>query len=375
MAGVRILFDLVDIRCVCVHNKLIHRVVVIAVFRRVVYQHFLDLFVLGRLEVVQNGVPELLSCDPLFIVDQLFDGGEAVCHIGDADLQAGNEVVNGAALLDGAAAGDAVVRQCRAEHVGDVTLRCLVDKVLYDHAVSGHFTQRLFPCRHQLVVGGHVLERTITLDEALAGGQIDAVVHDAKQQAGEVDVGHAGAAVAPLAGNGRLDAADRAVVVGILLGNAPVDKRGNDDLIVIECRHAEAKTHDLDAFVKELRVKVFVIADGQVGLRQARLRDGLKHHKAQFVDGILLIGGLTADGHILVHRRAGGAERVRLRAELVDGQGLDPQAGQKLERGLPGEPAGLHIRLIVGIHILIKASVAQGVTVGFDLKDELDEPH
>ena len=117
-----------------------------------------------------------------------------------------------------------------------------------------------------------------------------------------------------------------------------------------------------------------MIADGQVGLRQARLRDGLKHHKAQFVDGILLIGGLTADGHILVHRRAGGAERVRLRAELVDGQGLDPQAGQKLERVLPGEPAGADVGNIIGVHILVEAAVAQRVAVGLDLKDELDEP-
>ena len=280
VTGVRILFDLVDIRRVCVHDKLIHCIIVVSVFRRVLDQHPLDLLILGGLEIVQNGVPKLLPCDLLFIVDQLFDGREAVGHVGDADLQAGNEVVNGAALLDGAAAGDAVVRQRRAEHVGDVTLRCLVDKVLYDHAVSGHFTQRLVPGCHQLIVGCHILKEPIALDEPLAGGHIHTVIHDAQQQAREVDVGHTCAAVAPLAGNGSFHAADRAVIVGVLLGNAPVDKRGNDDLIVIECRHAEAKTHDLDAFVKELRVKVFVIADGQVGLRQARLRDGLKHHKA-----------------------------------------------------------------------------------------------
>ena len=110
-ARVVILGNLVDVGLVALDGQTVHVVVVVAVLGSTVDEHLLDARALLAGKVVLQGVPELLARDNALLVDELLDGGKAVCHVGDAHLQAADEVVDGAALLDGLATGDAVVSE------------------------------------------------------------------------------------------------------------------------------------------------------------------------------------------------------------------------------------------------------------------------
>ena len=124
------------------------------------------------------------------------------------------------------------------------------------------------------------MEASVALYKALAAGQIHAVIHDAEEQTGEVNVGHAGTAVAPFSGNGGLHAANGAVVIGIFLFDAPLDKGRDDNFVVVQGWHAEAQLHDLNALVEKFRIQVCVIADRQVRLGQTGLGHRLEHQEA-----------------------------------------------------------------------------------------------
>ena len=117
-----------------------------------------------------------------------------------------------------------------------------------------------------------------------------------------------------------------------------------------------------------------MIADCQVGLGQPCLTDGPQDQKGQFVYGISAIRGLSADRNILVHGASGTGKRVRLGADLVDGQRLDPEVSEKLHGLFLCYPSLFQVGCQIGIDILIKAAIAEGVSVGLDLQDQLDEP-
>ena len=72
-----------------------------------------------------------------------------------------------------------------------------------------------------------------------------------------------------------------------------------------------------------------------------------------------MICRLAADCDILIHRGAGRAQCMRLASDLVDGQCLDPEAGQQFQRFCFCDPLGPEILNKVRIHILIKSAVAQ----------------
>ena len=117
-----------------------------------------------------------------------------------------------------------------------------------------------------------------------------------------------------------------------------------------------------------------MVAHRQIGLGQPGLTDGLQHQEGQLVDCILAVQGLSADSHILIHGAACAGEGVGLRTDLIDGQCLDPQIGQQLHRLILGDAALLQIGGQIGVHILVKAAIGQGVTVGFNLQDQLNKP-
>lgn len=112
------------------------------------------------------------------------------------------------------------------------------------------------------------IEVAVPFGEAQAGFRIDPVVHGNQEYFREVHVTHARTTVAPFAGNRRLDAADRAVIIGVRFGYA----------VVHEGR--------------------------EVG---------------HLVDGILFVRCLSADGHVLVERAARTAQGVQLAADFFDG--------------------------------------------------------
>ena len=118
-----------------------------------------------------------------------------------------------------------------------------------------------------------------------------------------------------------------------------------------------------------------MIADRQVGLGKSRLADGLEDQEGQLVDGVLAICRLAANRDVLVHRASCAGECVRLGANLVDGQCFDPEVGEQFNCLFLGDVSPFQVGRQIGIYVLVEAAVAEGVSVGLDLQDQLDEPH
>ena len=185
MARIRVFLDFIEIRIIRLDDELIDTVIVVAIFRCVLDEHFLDALVRGRREIVKNGVPELGRRDALLVEHELLDRRERIRHVRDANLEARNEIVDGAALFDRLAAADAVIDERRAEDVRHVAFRGFVNRILNDDAVARHFAHGLVPCRKQFVIALHFRELAIALREAFAAREVDAVIHGAEQHARE----------------------------------------------------------------------------------------------------------------------------------------------------------------------------------------------
>ena len=240
-AGVLIFLHLIQVGCISINYQLICVIVVVAIFRRVIDQHLSDPLALFAGKVCRQSVHELIAGDlPLFI-NQFLDRGEAVSHVRDTDLQAGDEIVNGAALFDGLAASQAVLRQAGAEDVGHFALTRQVDRILDDDTCAGQLSDRAVPCLHELVKRFHIPEVAVILYKSLAAGHVDSVVHDHQENTGEVQVAHTGAAIAPFAGNCGLHTSDCGIAIGVLFPDTLLNKGRNDHFIVVESRHSGPK--------------------------------------------------------------------------------------------------------------------------------------
>ncbi|OPZ68354.1 MAG: hypothetical protein BWY81_00871 [Firmicutes bacterium ADurb.Bin467] len=350
-------------------------VVVVSVLRRALDEQLPDALALLAREVARKRVPQFGVRDALFLKHELLDRGQRVREVRDADLQPADEIVDRAALLERQPAADAVVAERRAEYVRHVFLERDVAYVLDDRAVAREVAYDDVPRAPELVVGGHVPKVADALNEPLAALRVDAVVHRDQQRLREVQKAHARAAVAPLAGDGGLDAADGAVVVRVRLLDAARDERGDDDLVVVERRHAEAELHDLDGLVHELVREPRVVAHRQVRLRQVRLRDGAEDQVRERVDRVPFVLRLAADGDVLVERRARAELRVRPGAHLVDRKRLEPEVRQELARGVPGDQTRGEVADVIGVEVLVHAAVGERVAVRLDLQHEVHEPH
>ena len=117
-----------------------------------------------------------------------------------------------------------------------------------------------------------------------------------------------------------------------------------------------------------------MVTDREIRLGEAGLRHGLQHEKRELVYGIAAVGRLAADGHVLIHRAARRRERVRLAPHLLDGERLDPEVREELQRLVAGDLPGINICLVVGIEILVEATERERVAVRFDLENHLGEP-
>ena len=237
-AGILILLHLIQVGCVSINYQLIGVVIVIAVLGCIIYEHLADSLSLFTGEVRCQCIHEFVARNPPLFIHKLLDRGEAVRHVRDADLQAGDEIVNGAALLDGLAAAQAVLGQAGAENIRNFALTGKVNGVLYDDACAGQFPDRAVPSLHQLVKRFHIPKVTVILHKSLAAGHVDSVVHDHEQDSGEVEVAHAGAAIAPLTRNRGLHTADCGIAVGILFFDTLFNEGGNDYFVIVEGRHA-----------------------------------------------------------------------------------------------------------------------------------------
>ena len=122
-AGVAILLQFVDVGLVGAHQQPIDLVHVVAVFGRGVEQPLAQLFAIQPGEVVGQRRRQPLLADRPLLEHQFAHRRQAVAEVGDADLQAGNPVVLGAALLDAFAAFDAVIHQRGTENIVGVLLQ------------------------------------------------------------------------------------------------------------------------------------------------------------------------------------------------------------------------------------------------------------
>ena len=166
------------------------------------------------------------------------------------------------------------------------------------------------PGGHHLLEIGEVSfgQRLFLRQENLPGGGVAALFQRRQQHAGKVDEAHAGAAIAPFAADGGLDAADGGIVVGVLRFNPQLDELGNDDFVVVERRHPEAATDHLHAGVEEIGAHSCVVTHAEVGLGGAQAAAGFENGVGQRVDRVArpaVEQFLAADGDVLVQRAAG----------------------------------------------------------------------
>ena len=116
-----------------------------------------------------------------------------------------------------------------------------------------------------------------------------------------------------------------------------------------------------------------MIADCEIGLRQARLCNRLKHDKGQLIDCIFLIDRLPADSDVLIHRRTGGTKRMCLQTNFLHSQSLNPEAIQKFESVGFSQLARIDIFFVKRIHVFVEASVAERMVVAFNFQDNMIE--
>ena len=114
IARIRIFLYFIKIGVIRFYYEIIHIIVVVAVFRRIINQHFLYFLAFRRLEIVQNRIPKLLARNFLFFINEFFNSSQRIRHIRNTDLQTGNKIVYRAAFFNCLAAADAVIRQCGA---------------------------------------------------------------------------------------------------------------------------------------------------------------------------------------------------------------------------------------------------------------------
>ena len=65
---------------------------------------------------------------------------------------------------------------------------------------------------------------------------------------------------------------------------------------------------------------------------------------------------------------------MSLRTDLVDGQSLNPEVCQQFHGLIFGDGTLFQIGSQIGIDILVKTTVGQGVAIGLNLQNQLDEP-
>ena len=160
--------------------------------------------------------------------------------------------------------------------------------------------QGLVPSRLQLSKALHIFKVTEAWRKALARYRINSIVHSNQEHLREVHVAHACTTVAPFTRHSSFHTADSTVVVSIFFQNAFSNKGRNDDFIIIEGRHTEAKLHDFDTLIHKASIQTCMITNGQIRLRKMSLSYRFQHKVGKWVDCISLISRLATDCHILI---------------------------------------------------------------------------
>ena len=210
---------------------------------------------------------ELRHRELVLFEHQLLDRVEGVRHIGDTEALRAGEVVHRTAALRRQTATDEILHHRGLKRQG-ATLRVRdVNRVIRVNHQADEVFRLLLVGLVKFLKGRHLGN--------IAGGDTHhlAVVHTVVEH----QLHHAAhieeRGIVPtlgLAGALRLDAADDAVVTGILGGEAAADQRGNDDLVVVIGGQADTRT-------SELRRLDTQIVRGSVPQTNRQRRTG-KHH-------------------------------------------------------------------------------------------------
>ena len=172
------------------------------------------------------------------------------------------------------------------------------------------------------------------------------------------------------AGDDELPAGRDGVVARILEVVAHLHQRGDDHVVVGVLREAQALLGQLCAQLVELDGRVLVYAQVDLGIDAAVVQAGLQADVGQLVHRAAAVG-LAAAQHqalavvALLHAGVEVAVAVEGEEELL----------RQRERLLLREPAGLDVRLVVGIHVLIVAAHGVVVDVGGPQAEVQDAEH
>ena len=128
----------------------------------------------------------------------------------------------------------------------------------------------------QFFIGSHIAEMSGAFNKLCPTLRICAVVHGNQQRFREVQKAHTGAAVTPLTGDSGFHTPDGTVVIGVFFLYTARNERGDDDFIVVECRHSKTELHYFHGLVHKVIRQACMITYGEVRLRQVRLCDGAK---------------------------------------------------------------------------------------------------
>ncbi|CZZ44976.1 Uncharacterised protein [Enterobacter hormaechei] len=261
----------------------------------------------------------------------------------------------------------------------DVLFQHGVHHVLDLNGFAGVVADLVIPRRHDLIKIPEVTgrKRFFLRQEHLAAGGVATAFQRRQHHAGEVDKAHAGAAIAPLAADGGFDAANRRIVIRVLSFHAELDKFRDHDFIVVKRRHPEAAADHLHAGVEEVVAHARVVAHAQVRLGGAQTAAGFENGVRERVDRVhrfTVDQLLAADGDVLIQRAARRGFGVRAGADFVHFQQLQPAAVQQLNGVLAIQTlVQLHVAAVVRVKVLVHTGKGDGVTVGLNLQDQLNE--
>ena len=215
------------------------------------------------------------------------------------------------------------------------------------------------------------------LTEDRPGLGVNPVVKGDEQGLGEVKKTHPCAPVAPLARHRHFHAPDSAVVVCVLPLYPLFDKRGDNHLVAVKRGHPEAKAHHLDTLPHKPVVKAPVVAHGQVRLGELGLGHTPQDEIGKGVYPVLrfpVLQNLPAYGNILVERAAGGKAGVGPAPNFVNGEGFEPEIGQKLASRIFGDSSGGKVSGVERVKILVHPPVGKRMAVTLDLEAQMYQP-
>ena len=172
----------------------------------------------------------------------------------------------------------------------------------------------------------------------------------------------------------RLHAADDVVGSGILQSQAAAHQRRDDNLIVVVCRQTDACPGQFRRPNQEFMGRSVPHPDGQRRLGQEHMGGSVNAHEGEIVCHIQPLRVLAAHNQVLeqaVTSKSLGALRISALVQVIE---LDPHTVDQFLGLLSRHPARFQIRLIIGVHILIKPSRGDRVSRGLHLQKLLHKP-